>query len=314
MARVNDNFLYEKDIQKFISEDTTPEDSILIVNNYINRWATQQLLIDQARINLSADQLEQYEKLVQEYQNDLLTEAYKNVIVSKQLDSTITEQEYRDYYETNKENFRLKDLLVKLRYVQLPVNYEGLASVREKLGRYNEKDRKSLNSQDYQFISSNFNDSVWVRKEILLNTLPAIRDNSEQVLKKSNFTQLQDSLGVYLVKIEDVLNPNDTAPLSYVKPTLKQIILNKRKLELIKKLDKDIENKKQKFSDEIEKELVSTEKEIKDLKKSSISNINTIATEAAAEVIKQIINIEFNKSSASAIVNDLVKRKLEKHI
>ncbi len=240
MARVNDNFLYEKDIQKFISEDTTPEDSILIVNNYINRWATQQLLIDQARINLSADQLEQYEKLVQEYQNDLLTEAYKNVIVSKQLDSTITEQEYRDYYETNKENFRLKDLLVKLRYVQLPVNYEGLASVREKLGRYNEKDRKSLNSQDYQFISSNFNDSVWVRKEILLNTLPAIRDNSEQVLKKSNFTQLQDSLGVYLVKIEDVLNPNDTAPLSYVKPTLKQIILNKRKLELIKKLETDI--------------------------------------------------------------------------
>ncbi|WP_240484842.1 peptidyl-prolyl cis-trans isomerase [Aequorivita vladivostokensis] len=240
VARVNDNFLYEKDIQKLISEDTTPEDSILIVNNYINRWATQQLLIDQARINLSADQLEQYEKLVQEYQNDLLTEAYKNVIVSKQLDSTITEQEYRDYYETNKENFRLKDLLVKLRYVQLPVNYEGLASVREKLGRYNEKDRKSLNSQDYQFISSNFNDSVWVRKEILLNTLPAIRDNSEQVLKKSNFTQLQDSLGVYLVKIEDVLNPNDTAPLSYVKPTLKQIILNKRKLELIKKLETDI--------------------------------------------------------------------------
>lgn len=240
MARVNDNFLYEKDIQKFISEDTTPEDSILIVNNYINRWATQQLLIDQARINLSADQLEQYEKLVQEYQNDLLTEAYKNVIVSKQLDSTITEQEYRDYYETNKENFRLKDFLVKLRYVQLPVNYEGLASVREKLGRYNEKDRKSLNSQDYQFISSNFNDSVWVRKEILLNTLPAIRGNSEQVLKKSNFTQLQDSLGVYLVKIEDVLDPNDTAPLSYVKPTLKQIILNKRKLELIKKLETDI--------------------------------------------------------------------------
>ena len=42
------------------------------------------------------------------------------------------------------------------------------------------------------------------------------------------------------MKIEDVLNPNDTAPLSYVKPTLKQIILNKRKLELIKKLETDI--------------------------------------------------------------------------
>ena len=81
-----------------------------------------------------------------------------------------------------------------------------------------------------------------------------------------------------------------------------------------KKLDRDIENKKQEFNDEIEKELLATDKEIKDLKKSSISNINTIATETAAEVIKQIINIEVNKSSASAIVSDLVKRKLEKHI
>ena len=60
------------------------------------------------------------------------------------------------------------------------------------------------------------------------------------MLKKSNFAQLQDSLGVYLVKIEDVLNTNDIAPLSYIKHTIDQIILNKRKLELIKKLEKDI--------------------------------------------------------------------------
>ena len=59
---------------------------------------------------------------------------------------------------------------------------------------------------------------------------------------------------------------------------------------------------------------MSTEKEIKDLKKSSISNINTIATEAAAEVIKQIINIEINKSSVSAIVDDVTKKEVERHI
>ena len=60
------------------------------------------------------------------------------------------------------------------------------------------------------------------------------------MLKKSNFAQLQDSLGVYLVKIEDLLKRNDIAPLSHIKPTIQQIILNKRKLELIKKLEKDI--------------------------------------------------------------------------
>ena len=81
-----------------------------------------------------------------------------------------------------------------------------------------------------------------------------------------------------------------------------------------KKLDRDIKNKKHKFNDEIEKELMAAEKEIKDLKKSSISNINNIAAETSVEIIKQIINIEVNKSSVSAIVDDVVKRKVVKYI
>ena len=98
-------------------------------------------------------------------------------------------------------------------------------------------------------------------------------------------------------------------------------IIEKSKKEAIKiienskkKLDRDIEKKKQNFTDEIEKELVAAEKEIKDLKKSSISNISNIAAETSAEVIKQIINIEVNKSSVSAIVDDITKRDMEKHI
>ena len=79
-------------------------------------------------------------------------------------------------------------------------------------------------------------------------------------------------------------------------------------------LDRDIENKKQKFNDEIEKELAVAEKEIKELKKSSISNISNIAAETSSEVIKQIINIEVNKSSVSAILNDVSKIKMVKYI
>ena len=81
-----------------------------------------------------------------------------------------------------------------------------------------------------------------------------------------------------------------------------------------RKLDRNIENKKQKFNDEIEEEIKVVEKEIKDLKKTSISNISSIATETSTEVIKQIIGIEVNKSNVSAIVEDIIKRKMEKYI
>ena len=81
-----------------------------------------------------------------------------------------------------------------------------------------------------------------------------------------------------------------------------------------KKLNQDIENKKEKINSEIEKELIAAEQEIENLKKDSILNISNIATETSAEVIKQIINTEINKSSVSAIVNEIVKRKMEKYI
>ncbi len=249
VARVNNNYLYKKDLVNLVTESTSEEDSTLIVNNYIRRWATQQLLIDQAKINLPQEQLDAYERLVNEYKKDLYSAAYKNAIVNRQLDSSISNSEYVAYYEENNETFKLKEELLKVRYIQVDENFVNLAKTKEMLQRFNEEDKKALSENSIKFRSYNFNDSTWVKKAALTNLVPALAVNGGEVLKKSNFAQLQDSLGVYLVKIEDLLQPGDVAPLSYIKPTIEQIILNKRKLELVKKLEKDItkdaiENKK----------------------------------------------------------------------
>jgi len=240
IARANDSYLFVDDIKELVPDGTSQEDSTLIVNNYINRWATQQLLISGAQVNLTEEKLASFEKLTQDYKNALYTEAYKSAIVSKQLDSTITELEFAEFYEKNSSNFKLKEELLKVRYIVVDENYSNIENAKQLLNRFNEKDIDKLNTLSIKFKKYNLNDSVWVKKEALVATLPILNEKDEQLLKKSNFAQLQDSLGVYLVKIEDVLLPNDTAPFSYVEPTIRQIILNKRKLDLIKKLEKDI--------------------------------------------------------------------------
>ena len=81
-----------------------------------------------------------------------------------------------------------------------------------------------------------------------------------------------------------------------------------------KKLENDIKSKKQKFNEEIEKELMSVEKEIKSLKKLSISSINKIAAEVSSEVIKQLVGTSVNMSNVSAIVEDISKKEIEKNL
>ena len=91
------------------------------------------------------------------------------------------------------------------------------------------------------------------------------------------------------------------------KQEAKKIIEDERK-----KLDQDIENKKKDFNNQIEKEITAVEKEIKDLKKTSLSNISKIASETSAELMKKIINTEVNKSNVSAVVDDIIKRNIGK--
>ena len=240
IARVNDSYLYKEDIKDLIFENTSKEDSTLIVNNFINRWATKQLLIDQSIINLPQEKQNVFNGLVDQYKADLYTEAYKSSIVTKQLDSLISSSEYEEFYNQNKENFKLNDDLLKVRYIHIDENFSNTSELVEKFKRFDSIDKEELTDLSIKFKAFNLNDSIWIKNDVLLRALPVLKANNEQVLKKSNFAQLQDSLGVYLVKIEAVLNTNDIAPLSYVKTTIEQIVLNKRKQELLKKIEKDI--------------------------------------------------------------------------
>jgi len=241
LAKVNDTYLYLEDIEDLISEGTSEEDSTLLVTNFINRWATQQLLIDGALINLNEEKQESFDKLVEQYKNDLYTKAYLEALVQRSLDTNVTTEEAESFYNKNVEAFKLNENLIKFRYINIDENRQDFDDITEKFKRYNSEDKKVLDSISIQFKSYSLNDSIWIKVSQVFNKIPAVTlRNQNQLLKKSNFIQLKDSLGVYLMQINDVLLRNSLAPLEYVKPTINQIVINKRKLELIRELEKDI--------------------------------------------------------------------------
>ncbi len=241
IARVNDTFLFKEDIENLIPENASKSDSLLIVNRIIDNWATEQLLMDGAKRNIQDDKQNQFEELVNQYRLSLYTKAYKEALVSRSIDTLVSFEQASEEYEINKEAFKLNEELIKFRYILVNESNHNLNEIEERFKRFDSIDKKVLDSISIQFRSYSLNDSIWIKLSEAVNKIPVINlDNRNQLLKKSNFIQLKDSLGVYLMRIQDVLERNDIAPLEYVKPTIDQIVINKRKLELIKQIEKDI--------------------------------------------------------------------------
>ncbi|WP_034057650.1 hypothetical protein [Lacinutrix jangbogonensis] len=241
IARVKDSYLYKDDIKNLLPENYTKADSTVIVNNFINNWATQQLLVQGAALNLNEKTQDEFNALVNQYRNDLYSKAYLEALVYKNLDTAVSKAEAKKYYDENKQAFKLNEDLIKFRYINLDENRLDLKEIKKKFKRFNEDDKRELDSIAIQFKSYSLNDSVWIRLDQVITKIPTVTSaNKNELLKKSNFIQRKDSLGLYLMQINDVLLRTAEAPLEYVHPTIKQIVVNKRKLELIRQLEKDI--------------------------------------------------------------------------
>jgi len=239
IARVYDSYLYDADLQNLLPTNFSKEDSILLAKNYINAWAKDQLLLQKAQINL--DDKDNIEELVNQYRQDILIDKYKGAAVAQYLDTVVTDEDISTFYKENKEIFKLNEALVKFKYIHFGnelLNPEDFISLFK--SKKNE-DRDSLLSQEFQLKSFNFNDSTWVRLDDVMNKIKAFDTSDKRsFLKKSRFFKKEDSLGVYLVAVKDALDRNDTAPQSYVLPTIRQMILHKRKLDLLKKIEKTL--------------------------------------------------------------------------
>jgi hypothetical protein len=243
IASVYDSYLYLKDIADFIPKNSTAYDSVLIVRNNINTWAKHELLKRKAEENATHDEQSKYNKLVEDYRQSLLINSYKERIIKQQLDTVISENELTAYYKNNKKNFKLNEELIKIKYVHFGKDVLEQKRVIQLFKSASYEDLIMLENRALNFKALNLNDSIWIRVKDVLLKIPKFRENHKEfLLKKSKFIQKEDSLDLYLVAVKDVLKRNDVAPLHYIAPTIKQLILHKRKLGLIREIEKTFIN------------------------------------------------------------------------
>ena len=237
IAIVNTDKLFKEDLRDFLPRNISREDSLILVKSFIQDWAVKKLLLDAAANNNTQESLKNINNLVQDYKESLLINNFKEALIKQQLDTIISDNEVEAYYLINNENFKLNEVLVKSKYLYFDASIINKKEIVKFFKSEEIEDAEELERQQLSFKMYQLNDSIWTELDKILLKLPFSKEN---LLKKSKFIQKQDSLGLYLVAIKDVLRRNDIAPLSYIKPTIKEMILHKRKIELIRDIEKII--------------------------------------------------------------------------
>ena len=241
IARVNDNFLFFSEIQESLDENMSQNDSMLAVNSAINNWASKKLLYEKAIFNLSNSKQNELNLLVKSYESDLYISNYEKEWLKTRVDTIVSNDQLQSYYNDNKNKFRLRQDILLARFIELPIENFNKTQIVRSFRRLNFQDKIYLDSISLQFKSSFINDSLWLRPELFFNNFKIENKvKYNRYLKKKSFFEIKDLESLYLVYISDILRKNDYAPMSYVKPTLVQILLNKRKLEMKKQLKTDI--------------------------------------------------------------------------
>jgi len=240
VAKVFNTYLYVSDLEGLIPKGASKEDSLSIVKKYIDQWAHEQILIQQAENNIDKKKLD-INKQMEDYKNSLIIYAYEQELIRQKLDTGVSDDEIQKYYDDNKKDFELKNDIVKISYVKVGKNAPNLDKLKGWLTSTDPKDKDKLSKYCYQFAQNFFlNDDVWLMFDDVLKEVPIQTFNPDLFLQNNRFVQIADSANVYFLGIKGYMIKNSTSPLSFEKENIRKIVLNKRKMDMIEEMKKNL--------------------------------------------------------------------------
>ena len=241
IARAENHYLYLSDIKEQLSLFKSKEDSLAMVRGLINNWARKKLFYEKSLINLPINKIAQINSMVEEYKSNLYLNTYRESILKSQMDSVFSKQLISDFYSDNKNNFKLREPLYRIRLVGFPLDNVDRKEIISRFRRFESQDIYYLDSLSFQFSSFFLSDTIWLNKFDTFEKVSFLNnENVDYYLKKQNYFEVKDSLDLYLFKVVQRLAQNQIAPLPYIENTIKNIVFNKKKIDFMKDFDSEI--------------------------------------------------------------------------
>lgn len=238
VASVGDVYLYKDDLAHLFLNDKSSQDSLLMVNNYIDNWAGKQILFQKATLNLSEEKQEELNNMLAIYKEYLYINTYKDALVSQNLDSLISSKDITDFYTKNQSIFILKENLYRIKYYRFKTKGNSISKIRKNFHKYSILELDSIYIDNLNFNETQLSDSIWIGFNDFKNWNPVFKKKlTKGTLRKDLYKEIKEKDFTYIIKVIDEKKRGKTAPKEQVTPIIKQMIIHKKRLEYINKLD-----------------------------------------------------------------------------
>lgn len=240
-AKANESYLYKDELVGIVAPGTPAEDSARLVEAYINTWIRKQLLIQEASRKIDINE-SQVERKILDYKYSIIAYEYQTYYIKQHLDTAVFSDEIEKYYKGNIDNFILKQNIVQGTFIKVPKNAPRTGKIKELIFSTREKDENELKSYCLSFsVAYHISGSNWVVFDELVKNSPLAEiPNKIQFLKSNPYFETSDDNYLYFLKIGQYRISDNISPLEFVKDDIRNIILNKRKVELAKKLEDEV--------------------------------------------------------------------------
>jgi hypothetical protein len=240
-ARANGSYLYKDELVGIVAPGTPAVDSTQLVEAYIESWIRKQLLIQEASRKIDINEA-QVERKILDYRYSIIAYEYQTYYIKQHLDTAVSYDEVEKYYKANIDNFILKQNIVQGTFVKVPKNAPRTGKIKDLIFSTREKDENELKSYCLSFsVAYHISGSNWIAFDDLVKNSPLAEiPNKIQFLKSNPYFETSDENYLYFLRVRQYRILDNISPLEFVMDDIKNIILNKRKVELAKKLEDEV--------------------------------------------------------------------------
>ena len=225
LVKINERTLTKEDVLSVLPKKLSSADSLLWAESYIKQWVKDNLVYDVALQNLGDEN------------------RYQEQLVHERLSANITDEEKRNFYDENQDQFELDHSLIKGLFLKIPIDAPNLDEVKKWYRSTSEASIEKIEKYSVQnaVVYDYFYDK-WVSFDEVFVNIPIQVTNENEFLRTHSFVETADSSYCYLLNIEEYVAKGKIAPFEYASTQISDMLVNQRKVQFLKNFEEELYN------------------------------------------------------------------------